>query len=137
MEGFYRDRAQSVPMLQSVDATLCEINPLVITGQGTLMALDGKISIDDNALFRHPDLAEMRDLQAEPMEETRAREAGLSYVKLDGDIGCMVNGAGLAMTTMDITSDIAARMGIEGSGPANFLDIGGGAKADKSATALR
>jgi succinyl-CoA synthetase beta subunit len=116
---------------------LCEINPLVITGQGTLMALDGKISIDDNSLFRHPDLAEMRDLQAEPSEETRAREAGLSYVKLDGDIGCMVNGAGLAMTTMDITSDIAHKLGIEGSGPANFLDVGGGAKADKVATALR
>ncbi|MEP7288263.1 MAG: ADP-forming succinate--CoA ligase subunit beta [Chloroflexota bacterium] len=119
------------------DATLCEINPLVITGQGTLMALDGKVSVDDNALFRHPDLAEMRDLQAEPSAETRAREAGLSYVKLDGDIGCMVNGAGLAMTTMDITSDIAAKLGIEGSGPANFLDIGGGAKADKVAAALR
>jgi succinyl-CoA synthetase beta subunit len=88
-------------------------------------------------LFRHPDAAEMRDLQAEPSEETRAREAGLSYIKLDGNIGCMVNGAGLAMTTMDITSDIARKMGIEGSGPANFLDIGGGAKADKVAVALR
>ncbi len=119
------------------DATLAEINPLVITRQGLLMALDGKISVDDNALFRHPDLADMRDLQAEPGEETRAREAGLSYIKLDGDIGCMVNGAGLAMTTMDLTSDIAARMGIQGSGPANFLDIGGGAKADKVAAALR
>ena len=122
---------------QANDATLCEINPLVITATGVLMALDGKISIDDNALFRHPDLAEMRDLQAEPSEETRAREAGLSFVKLDGDIGCMVNGAGLAMTTMDITSDIAQRLGIQGSGPANFLDIGGGAKADKVAAALR
>jgi succinyl-CoA synthetase beta subunit len=122
---------------QENDATLAEINPLVITGAGTLIALDGKVSIDDNSLFRHPDLAEMRDLQAEPSEETRAREAGLSYVKLDGDIGCMVNGAGLAMTTMDITMDIAARLGINGSGPANFLDIGGGAKADKVAAALR
>ncbi len=122
---------------EDLDATLAEINPLVITGAGTLLAVDGKITIDDNALFRHPDLAEMRDLQAEPGEETRAREAGLSYVKLDGDIGCMVNGAGLAMTTMDMTSDIAAKLGIEGSGPANFLDIGGGAKADKVAAALR
>ncbi|HLY25395.1 MAG TPA: ADP-forming succinate--CoA ligase subunit beta [Aggregatilineales bacterium] len=122
---------------QALDATLCEINPLVITGSGTLIALDGKISVDDNSLFRHPNIAEMRDLQAEPSEETRAREAGLSYIKLDGNIGCMVNGAGLAMTTMDITSDIAHKLGIEGSGPANFLDIGGGAKADKVAVALR
>ncbi len=122
---------------EACDGTLAEINPLVITGAGTMMALDGKISIDDSSLFRHPDLAEMRDLQAEPTEETRAREAGLSYVKLDGDIGCMVNGAGLAMTTMDITSNIAAQLGIQGSGPANFLDIGGGAKADKVAAALR
>ncbi len=122
---------------EECDATLAEINPLVITGSGTLMALDGKMTIDDNALFRRPDLAEMRDLQAEPGEETRAREAGLSYVKLDGDIGCMVNGAGLAMTTMDITSDIAAKLGIEGSGPANFLDIGGGASAEKVAAAMR
>jgi succinyl-CoA synthetase beta subunit len=119
------------------DATLCEINPLVITGQGTLVALDGKVSIDDNSLFRHPNLAEMRDVQAEPSEETRAREAGLSFIKLDGNIGCMVNGAGLAMTTMDITSDIARKHGIEGSGPANFLDVGGGAKADKVAAAFR
>jgi succinyl-CoA synthetase beta subunit len=79
----------------------------------------------------------MRDVQAEPGEETRAREAGLSFIKLDGNIGCMVNGAGLAMTTMDITSDIARKLGIEGSGPANFLDVGGGAKADKVAAALR
>jgi succinyl-CoA synthetase beta subunit len=122
---------------QAIDATLTEINPLVITGQGALLALDGKISIDDSALYRHPDLAEMRDLQAEPSEETRAREAGLSYIKLDGNIGCMVNGAGLAMTTMDIISDIAAQKGVQGGGPANFLDIGGGAKADRVAAALR
>ncbi len=122
---------------QATDATLTEINPLVITGQGALLALDGKISIDDNALYRHPDLAEMRDLQAEPGEETRAREAGLSYIKLDGNIGCMVNGAGLAMTTMDIISDIAAQKGVQGGGPANFLDIGGGAKAEQVAAALR
>jgi succinyl-CoA synthetase beta subunit len=122
---------------QANDATLCEINPLVITGSGTMIALDGKVTIDDNSLFRHPDLAEMRDVQAEPSEETRAREAGLSYVKLDGDIGCLVNGAGLAMTTMDITSNIAKKLGIVGSGPANFLDVGGGAKADKVATAFR
>ncbi|MCC7209617.1 MAG: ADP-forming succinate--CoA ligase subunit beta [Anaerolineae bacterium] len=119
------------------DATLAEINPLAILKSNEIIALDGKMSIDDSALFRHPQLAEMRDLQAEPSEETRARGAGLSYVKLDGDIGCMVNGAGLAMTTMDITKDIAARLGYEGSGPANFLDIGGGARAEKVATAMR
>lgn len=119
------------------DATLAEINPLAILKSNEIVALDGKMSIDDSALFRHPQLAEMRDLQAEPSEETRARGAGLSYVKLDGDIGCMVNGAGLAMTTMDITKDIAARLGYDGSGPANFLDIGGGARAEKVATAMR
>jgi succinyl-CoA synthetase beta subunit len=119
------------------DCTLAEINPLVITGDGTLVALDGKISIDDNGLMRHSELATMRDTQAEPVEETKAREAGVNYVKLDGNIGCMVNGAGLAMTTMDLTMDIANKMGVEGGGPANFLDIGGGAKADKVATALQ
>ncbi|MBX3084699.1 MAG: ADP-forming succinate--CoA ligase subunit beta [Anaerolineae bacterium] len=119
------------------DCTLAEINPLVITGAGTLIALDGKVTLDDNALMRHPDLVPLRDTQAEPIEETQAREAGLNFIKLDGNIGCMVNGAGLAMTTMDITMDIAKKMGIEGGGPANFLDVGGGAKADKVATALR
>jgi succinyl-CoA synthetase beta subunit len=122
------------------DGTLCEINPLAIVGTpdgDRLMALDGKMSIDDNALFRHADLVEKRDTQAEPPEETRARAAGLSYVKLDGNIGCMVNGAGLAMTTMDITKYFAEEVGAEGVGPANFLDIGGGAKADKVAAALR
>lgn len=120
-----------------IDATLAEINPLVITGAGTLIALDGKISLDDNALMRHPELVSLRDISAEPKEETEAREAGLNYVKLDGNIGCMVNGAGLAMTTMDLTMDIANQKGIVGGGPANFLDVGGGAKADKVAAALR
>jgi succinyl-CoA synthetase beta subunit len=106
-------------------------------GAGTLMALDGKISLDDNALMRHADLVPLRDIDAEPPEETKAREAGLNFIKLDGNIGCMVNGAGLAMTTMDITSDIAKKMGVEGGGPANFLDVGGGAKADKVSTALQ
>jgi succinyl-CoA synthetase beta subunit len=119
------------------DGTLAEINPLVITGAGKLVALDGKVSVDDNALFRQPDIVAMRDTQAEPAVETMAREAGLNFIKLDGDIGCMVNGAGLAMTTMDITMDIANALGIEGGGPANFLDVGGGAKADRVATALR
>ena len=112
------------------DATLAEINPLVIDEEGQLLAVDGKMSIDDNALFRHPDLAEMRDTSAEPEAETRARAAGLSYIKLDGTIGCMVNGAGLAMATMDMTK-------LFGGEPANFLDIGGGAKAETVAMALR
>ncbi len=112
------------------DATLAEINPLVITGDGRLVALDGKIDLDDNALFRHGDLAEMRDLDEESPPETEARKYGLSYVKLDGEIGCLVNGAGLAMGTMDIVKHF-------GGEPANFLDIGGGAGADKVTAALR
>ncbi len=112
------------------DATLAEINPLIIDGNDNLLAVDGKMSIDDSALFRHHDLAEMRDTSAEPKEETEARAAGLSYIKLDGEIGCMVNGAGLAMTTMDMTK-------LFGGSPANFLDIGGGAKAETVAAALR
>jgi len=115
------------------DATLAEINPLIINGDNQLVALDGKVSIDDNALFRHPDLAEQRDLTVEAPAEAEAREADISYVKLGGQIGCMVNGAGLAMTTMDMTQLYGKDKGI---GPANFLDIGGGAKADKVAKAL-
>jgi succinyl-CoA synthetase beta subunit len=111
------------------DASLAEINPLVITGEDELLAVDGKMVLDDNALFRHPDLAEMRDADEEAPAESQARQAGLSYVKLDGEIGCMVNGAGLAMATMDITK-------LFGGSPANFLDIGGGAQAEKVATAL-
>jgi len=112
------------------DASLAEINPLVVTEDDTLLAVDGKIVLDDNALFRHPHLAELRDMQEESPAEREARLAGLSYVKLDGEIGCMVNGAGLAMATMDIIKHYGAE-------PANFLDIGGGAKADKVAAALR
>jgi succinyl-CoA synthetase beta subunit len=112
------------------DATLTEINPLIINSNNELVAVDGKMSIDDSALYRHRDLAEMRDTSAEPEAETEARAAGLSYVKLDGEIGCMVNGAGLAMATMDMTK-------LFGGSPANFLDIGGGAKADRVAAALR
>ena len=112
------------------DASLAEINPLVITGGGKLLAVDGKMLLDDNALFRHFELAEMRDADEETPEEQEARRHGLSYVKLDGEIGCMVNGAGLAMATMDITK-------LHGGAPANFLDIGGGAQAEKVAAALR
>jgi succinyl-CoA synthetase beta subunit len=112
------------------DATLAEINPLVTTKEKTLLALDGKMLVDENALFRHPDLAEMRDVDEEAAAETEARKYGLSFIKLDGQIGCMVNGAGLAMATMDIVK-------LFGGEPANFLDIGGGASADKVAAALR
>ncbi len=115
---------------QECDATLAEINPLVITGDNRLLAVDGKMLIDDNALFRHADLAEMRDLDVEAPAEIEARKYGLSFIKLDGSIGCMVNGAGLAMTTMDIIK-------LFGGEPANFLDIGGGASADKVSAALR
>ena len=112
------------------DATLAEINPLVITGANKLIALDGKISLDDSALFRHPELAEMRDPDEEDAAEREARRYGLSYIHLDGEIGCMVNGAGLAMATMDIVN-------FYGGNPANFLDVGGGAQSDKVAAALR
>ena len=111
------------------DATLAEINPLVVIKPQALLALDGKMVIDDNALFRQPKLAEMRDLDEEAPAEGEARKYGLSYVKLDGNIGCMVNGAGLAMATMDVIK-------LAGGAPANFLDIGGGAGADKVAAAL-
>ncbi|MEW6717174.1 MAG: ADP-forming succinate--CoA ligase subunit beta [Chloroflexota bacterium] len=112
------------------DATLAEINPLVITKEGWLLAVDGKMLIDDNALYRHPELADKRDHDIEDKVETEARKFGLSYIKLDGEIGCMVNGAGLAMATMDIIK-------LYGSEPANFLDIGGGAGSEKVSAALR
>jgi len=116
------------------DASLAEINPLLVTdqsgGRPSLLAVDGKMIIDDNALFRHSDLADMWDVDEEAPAETEARYYGLSYVKLDGEIGCMVNGAGLAMATMDIIK-------LYGGMPANFLDIGGGAQADRVAAALR
>ncbi|OGC77538.1 MAG: succinate--CoA ligase subunit beta [candidate division Zixibacteria bacterium RBG_16_50_21] len=112
------------------DATLAEINPLVVTTGQKLLALDGKMVIDDNALFRQQPLAEMRDLDIEAPSEIEARRYGLSFIKLDGNIGCMVNGAGLAMTTMDILK-------LFGGSPANFLDIGGGASSDKVSAAMR
>jgi len=112
------------------DATLAEINPLVVTTDGKLIALDGKMVLDENALFRHPDLVEMRDMDVEASAEIEARKYGLTYIKMDGQIGCMVNGAGLAMATTDIIK-------LNGGEPANFLDIGGGASADKVAAAFR
>ena len=122
-QGLYRAFVES-------DALLAEINPLVVTGEGVLLAVDGKMVLDDNSLFRHPDLAQMRDIDEETPAEQQAREVGLSYVQLEGDIGCMVNGAGLAMATMDVIKHF-------GGEPANFLDIGGGAQADRVATALQ
>lgn len=118
----------------SSDAELAEINPLVITGDGDLLAVDGKVIIDDNSLFRQPDLLEKRDTSDEPESEKQAREAGITYIKLEGQIGCMVNGAGLAMTTMDMTKLYGEADGI---GPANFLDIGGGATPEQVAAAMR
>jgi succinyl-CoA synthetase beta subunit len=113
-----------------LDATLVEINPLVILGSGELMALDGKVNIDDSALYRQAELSAMRDEGEETEAEIEARAAGLSFVDLDGSIGCMVNGAGLAMATMDVIK-------LCGGSPANFLDIGGGAQAEKVETAMR
>jgi succinyl-CoA synthetase beta subunit len=108
---------------EETDSTLAEINPLVQTGAGDIAAVDAKINLDDNALFRHPDLEEMRDLHEEDPTEVEAGEHGLSYIKLDGNVGCMVNGAGLAMATMDIIK-------LAGGEPANFLDVGGSASAE-------
>lgn len=127
LRGLYRCYIES-------DAELAEINPLVITGEGELLAVDGKVIIDDNALFRQPKLAAQRDASGEPESESLAREAGITYIKLDGQIGCMVNGAGLAMTTMDMTKLYGDADNI---GPANFLDIGGGASPEQVAAALR
>jgi succinyl-CoA synthetase beta subunit len=113
-----------------LDCSMAEINPLVVTKSGELVALDAKITFDDNALFRHPRIAELRDLAEEEPAEVRAGEAGLSFVKLDGNIACLVNGAGLAMSTMDIIK-------YHGGEPANFLDVGGGAKTEQVTEAFR
>lgn len=115
---------------QDLDATLAEINPLVITEEGRLVALDGKLILDENALFRHPEYFDKRDISAELPAEAEARKFGLVYIKMDGEIGCLVNGAGLAMATMDIIQQMGGK-------PANFLDIGGGAHAEKVTAALR
>jgi succinyl-CoA synthetase beta subunit len=112
------------------DASLAEVNPLVRTPDGTLLAIDAKMSLDDNALYRHPDLEALRDPNEDNPVEREAREVGLSYVKLDGTIGCMVNGAGLAMATMDAVKQ-------HGGDPANFLDVGGGANEERVTTAMR
>jgi succinyl-CoA synthetase beta subunit len=123
--------SSAVPFLQALyrafietDASLLEINPCVLTGDGRLVALDAKMSFDDNAMFRHRDLRELRDLDEEDPLEVEASKFGLNYIKLEGSVGCMVNGAGLAMATMDIIK-------LSGGSPANFLDVGGGASAEQ------
>jgi succinyl-CoA synthetase beta subunit len=113
----------------SCDATLFEVNPLVKTTDGRVIALDAKVSIDSNALFRHPELAAQAERGADDPLEARAREQGLQYVKLDGDVGVLGNGAGLVMATLDVVNQA-------GGEPANFLDVGGGADADKMAQSL-
>ena len=123
LAGLYR-------AFQETDMSLCEINPLVVTGDGRVMALDAKINFDDNALFRHKDVAELRDEDEEDKSELEAAKHGLNYIRLAGNIGCMVNGAGLAMATMDIIK-------LYGSAPANFLDVGGGATKERVTTAFK
>jgi succinyl-CoA synthetase beta subunit len=115
---------------RDLDASLVEVNPLVVTASGDVLALDAKVTLDDNALFRHPELQELRDTAEEEALEVEASKHSLSYVRLDGRIGCMVNGAGLAMATMDIIH-------LAGGEPANFLDVGGGANADQIRNAFR
>jgi succinyl-CoA synthetase beta subunit len=119
-----------VKFCEATDATLAEINPFILTKDGKVFALDAKINFDDNAMFRHKDLLELRDLSEEDSLEVEASKFGLNYVKLDGTIGCMVNGAGLAMATMDIIK-------YAGGSPANFLDVGGGASAEQIKNAFR
>ena len=129
--------AAAGPFLQALyrtfletDASLAEINPLIVTGDGKLVALDAKMTFDDNALYRHKDLAELRDLNEEDPLEVEASTYKLNYIKLDGNVGCMVNGAGLAMSTMDIIK-------LSGGSPANFLDVGGGASAEQVKNAFK
>ena len=123
LQGLYRAFDES-------DASLAEINPLIVTGDGRVVALDAKLNFDDNALYRHPDVVEMRDLDEEDPAEIEASKYDLSYISLDGDIGCLVNGAGLAMATMDTIK-------LFGGQPANFLDVGGGATAEKVTEAFK
>ena len=122
--------ARAADAFIAADASLVEINPLVVTAAGAVLALDAKVALDDNAAFRHADLAELRDVGEEEPLEVDASRHGLNYIRLDGDIGCMVNGAGLAMATMDVIK-------VSGGEPANFLDVGGGANADQIRNAFR
>jgi succinyl-CoA synthetase beta subunit len=117
-------------LFRDKDLSLVEINPLIVTKGGELLALDAKINIDDNALYRRPDLVAMRDVSQEDTKETAAAKHDLNYITLDGSIGCMVNGAGLAMATMDLVQ-------LQGGSPANFLDVGGGTTAERVAEAFK
>jgi succinyl-CoA synthetase beta subunit len=123
LQGLYK-------AFHDTDASLAEINPLVVTGDGKVIALDAKLNFDSNALFRHPEIVEMRDLDEEDPAEIAASKFDLSYISLDGNIGCLVNGAGLAMATMDTIK-------LYGGEPANFLDVGGGATAEKVTEAFK
>ncbi len=127
---FERTILGSYRAFRDLDATMCEINPLVVTKSGGVFALDAKMSFDENAMFRRPQIAELRDKSQEDPRETYASDRGLSYVGLDGDIGCIVNGAGLAMATLDMIK-------LAGGEPANFLDIGGGASPERVAKSFR
>ena len=128
--GDFCDQIQKIyDSFLSADASLVEVNPFVLTGEGNFLALDAKVSIDDNALYKHKDIAEMRDETEEDPAEIEASKHELNYIKLDGSIGCMVNGAGLAMGTMDIIQ-------LHGGSPANFLDVGGGATKERVAKAF-
>jgi succinyl-CoA synthetase beta subunit len=117
-------------LFREADASLIEINPLIVDDQGEVIALDGKMLLDDNALFRHPELADLRDMDSEDADELDAAEVGLSFIRLEGSIGCMVNGAGLAMATMDTIKHF-------GGEPANFLDVGGSSDPQKVVAAFR
>ena len=132
-EKLAKQGARIISLLYEVfvenSCSLAEINPLIVTGYGEVKAIDAKVSIDDSGLLRLPELEAFRDVGAESSPETRAREAGLSFVRLDGDVGCCVNGAGLAMATMDLVK-------YYGGEPANFLDIGGSSNPDKVVAAL-
>ncbi len=130
LKQFQKVLAGLAELFQREDASLVEINPLIVTGEGDLLALDAKINLDDNALYRHKDLQAMRDPSQEDEREARAAEHGLNYISLDGNIGCMVNGAGLAMATMDLIK-------LHGGEPANFLDVGGGTTAERVAEAFK
>ena len=123
MAGLYR-------LFLEKDVSLVEINPLIVTADGNLLALDAKLNLDDNAMFRQAAMADMRDASQEDLREQQAREHELNYVSLDGDIGCLVNGAGLAMATMDLVK-------LHGGSPANFLDVGGGATAERVTEAFK
>jgi succinyl-CoA synthetase beta subunit len=130
LKGFADFVTKLYGAFEAKDCSLAEINPLVITGDGRLLALDAKMNFDDNALSRHPDIQELRDLDEESPLEVEASKFSLNYIKLDGNVGCMVNGAGLAMATMDIIK-------LAGGEPANFLDVGGGASAEQIENAFR